>query len=575
MISNTLEGRPQIVVLPTGAGKSLCFHLPSLLLQGPTLVLVPLLSLLSDQLRKLQAAGAPVGALRGGLPREEKARLFEAVRRGEIRLLLATPEACLAGPNTEQLARCRFSHLVVDEAHCVSEWGESFRPAYLEAGTLAVRLGITMVTAFTATASEEVLGKIRRILFPAGGESLVSGSADRPNISYSVLPVLSRWHAIDEIVRQAARPTIVFCRTREGAEAGAHAMRRRFPGQPVFFYHAGLRREERTAIEEWFLPSSDGVLFATSAYGLGVDKPDIRTVVHADVPPSVEAYLQETGRAGRDGKQSTAILIRSREDLAFASRLTDEAARRRYGLILGYALQQGQCRRKALLSLIGQELVSCSGCDVCAGTAADRPAGESGILGFVRRHPRRFTPAEAAGVLAASPGPEAVRGFLDVLRGWNDLAGWERDDAEEAIRCLIAEGTLRVPPAGPWAGKLTVRGPSARSPRAPFSELRRCTSPCHGLQRRGDLDRPARLAPRQRRDPCIRLDEPRQVAHRHHGRHRHAAPGQHDAFPAVGNAIDQASRTASVPRRSTSCSAPDIILLLLERPVSRAARTYV
>ena len=169
VISNTLEGRPQIVVLPTGAGKSLCFQLPSMLLPGPTLVLMPLLSLLSDQLRKLREASAPVDALRGGLSREEKTRLFGAIRSGAVRLLLATPEACLAEPNTAELARCAFSHLVVDEAHCVSEWGESFRPAYLEVGELARRLGITMVSAFTATASAEVLGRIR--VGAAGGRS--------------------------------------------------------------------------------------------------------------------------------------------------------------------------------------------------------------------------------------------------------------------------------------------------------------------------------------------------------------------------------------------------------------------
>jgi ATP-dependent DNA helicase RecQ len=467
VISNTLEGRPQVVVLPTGAGKSLCFQLPSLLLPGPTLVLVPLLSLLSDQLRKLRSAGAPVGALRGGLPRDERQRLFESIRRGEVRLLLATPEACLAQPTTGELRLCGFSHLVVDEAHCVSEWGESFRPAYLEVGTLAARLGVSMITAFTATASEEVLGKIRRVLFPSGGESLVAGGADRPNIFYGVVPVLSRWHALHEAVRRAARPALVFCRTRDGAEAGARLMRMRFPGQPVFFYHAGLRRDERDALETWFLSSTDGVLFATSAYGLGVDKPDIRTVVHADVPPSVEAYLQETGRAGRDGLPSTALLVRSREDLTFGARLADETSRRRYERILGYALGQGGCRRRTLLSLIGQNLAACAGCDVCGGTAVDRREGEDEILRFVSRHPRRFTPFETAGILCAARGPEAVRGFHDKLAGWGSLSGWERDDAEEAVRCLVAEGGLRVFASWPWAGRLTTRGPSPQFPGAP------------------------------------------------------------------------------------------------------------
>ncbi len=466
VVSNTLEGKPQIVVLPTGAGKSLCFQLPSLLLPGPTLVLVPLLSLLSDQLRKLRETGAPVDALRGGLSREEKTRLFAAIRGGAVRLVLATPEACLAEPNTEQLVQCGFSHLVVDEAHCVSEWGETFRPAYLQVGGLAARLGIRVVTAFTATASVEVLAKIRAALFPAGGEALVAASADRPNISYRVLPILSRWKALEDTLRTASRPLLVFCRTRKATEESAREMRRRLPGHQIFFYNAGLDREERSRVERWFLASADGVLFATSAYGLGVDKPDIRTVAHADVPPSVEAYLQETGRAGRDGKPSSAVLMVSREDAAFLGRLSDETARQRYARILEYAMERraGSCRRNSLLALIGQDPVTCSGCDVCDGTAARGPAGESEITRFAKVHRRRFTPEEAAGILAGARGPRAIRELHDCREGWGSLSGWLREDVEEAIHVLIGLGSLGVPSRGPWAGKLTIKIKSVRSP---------------------------------------------------------------------------------------------------------------
>jgi ATP-dependent DNA helicase RecQ len=248
-------------------------------------------------------------------------------------------------------------------------------------------------------------------------------------------------------------------------------MRERFAGQPLFFYHAGLGREERAALEKWFLASSDGVLFATSAYGLGVDKPDIRTVAHADVPPSVEAYLQETGRAGRDGLPSAAILLCSAEDTAFAGRLSDGTAAGRYGRILGYALAACGCRRRTLLSLIGQEPVACSGCDLCDGSRVAEREGEVQIMRLARRHPRRFTPAEAAGILSAEQGAEASRGFHDTLACWGSLRGWHRDDAEEAIRRLVAEGVLRVFRGWPWSGRLTARGRAARAGAAPGGGL--------------------------------------------------------------------------------------------------------
>jgi ATP-dependent DNA helicase RecQ len=464
VISNTLEGKSQIVVMPTGAGKSLCFQLPSLLLSGPTLVLVPLLSLMADQLRKLTEAGIRTEVLRGGLSPAEKARLFCRVSRGTTSIVLATPEACRVGTNLQRLRACAFGHVVIDEAHCVTEWGESFRPAYREVGALARALAIPVRTAFTATASPRVIDRIKDLVFEDAEVRVLAAAPDRPNIFYSVHPVLAMGHALEELARAAPRPLLAFFRTRSGTEFAARTVRRRLVTDQVRFYHAGLAPEERKGVEEWFLGSTDGVLFATCAYGLGVDKPDIRTVVHAGVPGSIEAYLQETGRAGRDGKASRAILLVSGEDSAFQASLPEGREKERRSSMLTYALSRGACRRNALLELIGAEPVACSGCDVCGGSAASNAAGEREILAFFRRAPRRFSAAEAAEVLSGAGGPRAIRRFHDFVSGYQHLAGWAPEDVEAAIHELVARGSLLLGKRGPWKRRIKRAPPASRLP---------------------------------------------------------------------------------------------------------------
>ena len=348
VMSNILEGRDQIVVLPTGAGKSLCFQLPALLLPGPTLVIMPLLALMADQLRKLEAAGVPAAPLRGGLSPTERDALFARIRTGGVRLVLATPEICLVPSIEERLSACRFAHFVVDEAHCVSEWGRTFRPSYRDIGPLCARLGVPSLTAFTATASPDVLADVKLQLFAGRDVRIVETNPDRPNISYGVQAVLSRLYAITTLLRESDGSCLVFCRTRKGTEMTARELARRLPDRVVRFYHAGLDAPERKSCEAWFLDARNGVLCSTSAYGMGVDKPDIRMVVHAHVPASIEAYLQDSGRAGRDGKPGKAILLSGSDEAEHAARL-DETARRRFDRMRGYAEQAGSCRRNALL----------------------------------------------------------------------------------------------------------------------------------------------------------------------------------------------------------------------------------
>ena len=456
VVSNTLEGRNQIVVLPTGSGKSLCFQLPAQLLPGITLVLVPILSLLADQVRRLEARRIPVGVLRGGQRAEERQELHARIAAAETKIVYATPEVMLTRGARELLRGVAIGNLVVDEAHCVCEWGESFRPAYLELGEVARELGSRALTAFTATGSPDIVSRVREILFGEREVLVFSGNPDRPNISYEVLPVLSKEHALERIARESSRPLIVFGRSRKSVERYARSLRRRLPEPEVRFYHAGLDRDERRSVEQWFLPSRAGILSATSAYGMGVDKADIRTVIHVDVPPSPEAYLQESGRAGRDGGPARAVLLRSREDTRFADGLEDPVSRRRFAQMLAYCADTGTCRRSTLLRFMGAEADHCSGCDVCGGSVVAEAEGEGAIVWALKMQRRRFSPAHAVPFLTGAPSAFSYQYHFERYAGFGALAGWRKDDVEDCLEELVQTGRLRVTRWGPWKGTLTV-----------------------------------------------------------------------------------------------------------------------
>jgi len=359
--------RQQIVLFPTGAGKSLCFQLPSLFLTSPTLVIYPLLSLMQDQYNKLKDI-LNVVIFIGGQTREERESEYQKLSSSHI--IIANPEVL---ENKEVLSKIKMrgiSHLAIDEAHCVSEWGESFRPSYLNISSIIKELSPHIVTAFTATLSKPILENINRLIF-LGKAHIVQSMLDRPNIAFSIRKCIIKEPILLHEIERRAKPMIIFCSSRKKAQHLARLIIFTFPDIKTRFYHAGLERDEKKEIEKEFHASKNAILVATCAYGMGVDKKDVRTVIHFEAPSTIEAYIQEAGRGGRDGNMCEALLLWSEED---KKRLLSmkTSYEKRSGVVIDYG-EGAECRRGFLLQALSLsdekniELPICDTCDVCKG----------------------------------------------------------------------------------------------------------------------------------------------------------------------------------------------------------------
>ena len=451
----------QVVLLPTGFGKSLCFQLPALLLPRPTVVVYPLLALMDDQFRRLSSLGIASALFRGGMSTEERRASMAAVERGEAKIVITNPE-CLGTPTLlDFLKEARPSHLAIDEAHCISEWGRSFRPSYLELGRIADALAPPALSAFTATASPTVFEAVARILFGGVGYRVIEGDPDRPNISFAVVKSLSAEHSLVRLARSLPRPLLVFASSREGVQMLSRLLSERLDESEVRFYHAGLEKAEKKRIEEWFFASETGILVSTCAYGMGVDKKNIRSVIHYEVPGSIEAYLQEAGRAGRDGHFSRAVLIAGPRAEALLELEQDEGRKARFRALLEYAGSESGCRRDKLLGLLGmgsEGRPPCSGCDRCDGQAVEEAEGSREILAFAEANRGRFTPEEALGLLRGGSARDSSGAGGDEpprCGHWGSMADWEARDAARAMDEALRQGYAHKAETWPWKGRLT------------------------------------------------------------------------------------------------------------------------
>ncbi len=372
IMETSLAGRDVVAILPTGAGKSLCFQLPALARDGVTLVVSPLIALMKDQVDALTASGVAATFLNSSIQGSEAHRRRSGLEDGHYKLLYAAPERVMMPSFVEDLQRWNVTAVAVDEAHCISEWGHDFRPEYRQLAQLRTKLPGVPFLALTATATEQVRGDIIRQLQLPEPEVFLA-SFNRPNLSYSIVPKNKSTRQVYEFIRERPNDAgIVYAQSRKSAESIAAALVAE--GVKAVAYHAGLQPEERAANQEAFLRDEARVVCATIAFGMGINKPDVRYVIHADLPKNIEGYYQETGRAGRDSLPADCVLLYSRGDLVknlkFLDEMTDpkaaEVAARQMRLMADFA-EGSECRRVALLDYFGEQWPgdNCGGCDIC------------------------------------------------------------------------------------------------------------------------------------------------------------------------------------------------------------------
>ena len=462
VVDTLLAGQNILTVMPTGSGKSLCFQIPSLVTGGLTIVVSPLVALMEDQVAALKLAGVAADTINSSHSRDDNIASWRRAAAGETRLLYMAPERLMTERMLAALAKLDIRLFAVDEAHCISQWGPAFRPEYEQLSQLRVAFPGTPIAALTATADAVTRADIVARLFDGDAKSVVLGF-DRPNIKLSV-EMKQEWkrQMIDFVERHRGQSGIVYCLSRKRTEEAAQYLRDHRVN--ALAYHAGMDAHIRQSHQNAFMTDAGVVVVATIAFGMGIDKSDVRFVLHVDLPGSVEAYYQEIGRAGRDGADAEAHMIYGLQDIRMRrvfiedEESGDDRKRRehkRLDALVGYC-EAPECRRRSLLAYFGEQIEACGNCDVCINPVEMADGTELGlkVLAAVEGSGQIYGAAHIIDILRGMQREKLLKASHDKLAAYGTGADLRKPEWQSIIRQLVSAGFLQLDVQG--YGGLTI-----------------------------------------------------------------------------------------------------------------------
>ena len=466
VVDTLLAGRNILTVMPTGSGKSLCFQIPSLVTGGLTIVVSPLVALMEDQVAALKLTGVAADTINSSRSREDNVATWRRAAAGETRLLYMAPERLMTERMLSALGKLDISLFAVDEAHCISQWGPAFRPEYEKLSQLRPVFPGTPIAALTATADAVTRDDIVARLFDGDAKSVVLGF-DRPNIKLSV-EMKQDWkrQMVDFLERHRGESGIVYCLSRKKTEEASQYLRDH--GVNALAYHAGMDAGIRQSHQNAFMTDPGIVIVATIAFGMGIDKSDVRFVLHVDLPGSVEAYYQEIGRAGRDGADAEAHMIYGLQDIRMRRMFIEdeesgpERKRRehkRLDTLVGYC-EAPECRRRSLLAYFGEEVDACGNCDVCINPVEMADGTELGkkVLAAVDGSGQLYGSAHIVDILRGMQSEKLLKAGHDRLAAYGSGADLHKPEWQSIIRQLVSAGFLRLDVQGYGGLAITPKG---------------------------------------------------------------------------------------------------------------------